>query len=582
MTDRPQQPDDEPESQTSDSVDEHLTLNPESVPSEDAASALEDLGSPAAAKAQYSDEALEALKVITVDRDEMTDEQRQLRDKTARGMALVATRTVVVRGLGLFGTIFLARYLTPSEYGIVAFGLTLIIIGRFFADGGLGAGLLRRETRPERFELQALLAFQQAMVWPVVVVGSLLAWFVLDLGGPPGTSSHNEGALTITLMLAAMGIDVLRVANAIACERDLEYTPIVRAEIAEFLVYNALAIVLVVNGMGVLGVGIANMVRACVGSGLILFWGPIGWLWPKWNTAVVKSLAKFGAYFQASWLATIFRDQGLAMLLLAISGTAALGVFDQARRLLVVVTMVFESAWRVGLPGLARMMEAGAQPKMLLERGLGLAGVAMTFPVVALVATCQWLVPLLLGPGWDDVGELIPWVGAAIMLTIPIATIMTTLLWAQDEPKKVFMMGIPALIATLGVGAAFMTKYDATGAGIGLVAGGVVYVASCVYLAREIFGPGAIPRFVGPILAAAGAVAVGILAGEAAGTSNFLSFLAAGFAGVAALLVLLVVVANSSAMDLWRFMGKAFGKGGDDKGDQGGPKGGDAVEGVPA
>ena len=34
----------------------------------------------------------------------------------------------------------------------------------------------------------------------------------------------------------------------------------------------------------------------------------------------------------ASWLATIFRDQGLAMLVFAISGSAALGAFDQARR----------------------------------------------------------------------------------------------------------------------------------------------------------------------------------------------------------------------------------------------------------
>lgn len=560
MSDRPEQPSDPSAPRPGGERSDEPILNPEAHAPEDAASALEDLGSPSAARAQYSDEALDTLRTFTADRDEITEEQRELRDKTARGMALVGIRTVVVRGLGLFGTIFLARLLTPEEYGIVAFGLVLIVVGRFLADGGLGPGLLRRETPPERYELQALMAFQQVVIWPVVLLGSLVAFFVLDLAGPPGTSTHAAGALTVTMMLIAMAIDVLRVANAIACERDLEYKPIVRAEIIEFLVYNALALGLVYAGMGVIGVGIANMVRACVGSGLILYWGPIGWLWPKWNTAVVKSLAKFGAYFQASWLATIFRDQGLAIILLAISGTAALGVFDQARRLLVIVTMVFESAWRVGLPGLARMMEAGAQPKMLLERGLGLAGVAMAFPVVALVATCQWLVPLLLGPGWDDVADLIPWVGAAIMLTIPIATIMTTLLWAQDEPKKVFYMGIPALIATLGVGAAFMGEYDAVGAGIGLTAGGAVYVASCVYLAREVFGPGAIPRFIGPIVAAAGAVLTGIYAGEALDPGNVLGVLAAGTAGVAALLVLLLIFANSSALDLWRFMGKAFGR----------------------
>ncbi|MFT4035998.1 MAG: oligosaccharide flippase family protein, partial [Patulibacter sp.] len=400
----------------------------------------------------YSDEALETLRMVTAADDEITEEQRQVRDKTAKGMMLVGVRTVVVRGLGLLGTIFLARLLSPEDYGVVALGLTIIVLGRFLADGGLGPGLIRREQPPQRYEYAALLAFQQLVTWPVAALGSLLAFTTLSVGG-------SDGALTMSLMLVGMVIDVMRSANSIACERELEYQPIVRAEIVEFLVYNVLAIGLVAGGMGLVGVGIANVARAAVGSSLLILTGPLGWVTPRWNGGVVRSLAKFGAYFQASWLATMLRDQGLAMLLFAISGRASLGAFDQARRLLVIVTLVFESAWRVGLPGLARMMEAGAAPKMLLERGLGLAGVAMAFPVVGLVATCDWLVPLLLGDGWTETARLIPWVGAAIMITIPIATIISTLLWAQDEPKKVFVMGMPALAVTLAAGALAMTRY---------------------------------------------------------------------------------------------------------------------------
>ncbi len=504
----------------------------------------------AARRAGYSDEALETLRMVTAADDEITEEQRQVRDKTAKGMMLVGVRTVVVRGLGLLGTIFLARLLSPEDYGVVALGLTIIVLGRFLADGGLGPGLIRRETPPERYEYAALLAFQQVVTWPVFLLGSLLAFSTLSLGG-------DEGAITISLMLLGMVIDVMRSANSIACERDLEYQPIVRAEIVEFLVYNVLAIGLVSSGMGLLGVGIANVARAVTGSGLLILTGPVGWISPKWNLGVVKSLAKFGAYFQASWLATMMRDQGLAMILFAISGRASLGAFDQARRLLVIVTLVFESAWRVGLPGLARMMEAGAAPKMLLERGLGLAGVAMAFPVVALVATSQWIVPLLLGDGWDETARLIPWVGAAIMLTIPIATIISTLLWAQDEPKKVFIMGMPALIVTLGAGAIAMTKYDAVGAGIGLVAGGVAFVISAVGMARDVFGPTAIPRFVGPILASAGASVAGWFVASELELAPFLGTLVSGVVGIVALAVLLVVVARRSTMDLWRFIGRA-------------------------
>ncbi|MEH3053612.1 MAG: oligosaccharide flippase family protein [Patulibacter minatonensis] len=500
----------------------------------------------------YSDEALETLRMATAADDEITEAQRAVRDKTAKGMMLVGVRTVVVRGLGLFGTIFLARLLSPGDYGVVALGLTIIVLGRFLADGGLGPGLIRRELPPERHEYAALLAFQQVVTWPVAAVGSLLAFGALNVGG-------TEGAITMSLMLVGMVIDVMRSANSIACERDLEYQPIVRAEIVEFLVYNVLAIGLVSSGMGLLGVGIANVARAVTGSGLLILTGPLGWVTPRWNWSVVKDLAKFGAYFQASWLATMFRDQGLAMILFAISGRASLGAFDQARRLLVIVTLVFESAWRVGLPGLARMMEAGAAPRMLLERGLGLAGVAMAFPVVGLVATSEWIVPFLLGGGWDETARLIPWVGAAIMITIPIATIISTLLWAQDEPKKVFVMGVPALVVTLGVGAAAMTRYDAVGAGIGLVAGGVVFVVSAVGMAREVFGPSAVPKFAGPVVAAAGASLAGWAMASALDPNPFVGTFVAGVGGLAALVLLLFAVARSSTIDLWRFIGRATG-----------------------
>ncbi|MDQ8043773.1 MAG: oligosaccharide flippase family protein [Solirubrobacteraceae bacterium] len=510
------------------------------------AAAADDL----ARAAGYSDEALETLRMVTAEDDEITDEQRAVRDKTAKSMMLVGIRTVVVRALGLLGTIFLARLLSPADYGVVALGLTLVVLGRFFADGGVAPGLIRREEPPSRHEYGALLGFQQVVLWPITIVASILCFTVFDLGGTAGSA-------TVSLMLVATIIDVMRSANSIAAERDLEYTPIVRAEIVEFAVYNVLAIGLVAGGTGIIGVGIANIARSLTGSGLVILWGPLKWVRLGWDFKVIKALARFGIFFQLSWLATLFRDQGLALILAAVSGRASLGAFDQARRLLVIVTLVFESAWRVGLPGLARMMEAGAAPKMLFQRGLGLAGVAMTFPVVGLVATCHWLVPFLLGDGWRETTLLIPWVGAAIMLTMPIATIISTLLWARDEPKKVFYMGMPALIGTLAIGAVAMTRYDAVGAGIGLTAGGVIYVASCIYYATDVFGMKSIPQFLGPILAATGASFAGYFVGRAVGGGDLPGVLVSGTVSIAVLLVLLMVLARSAATDLWRFAGKA-------------------------
>ncbi len=72
---------------------------------------------------------------------------------------------------------------------------------------------------------------------------------------------------------------------------------------------------------------------------------------------------RFGLFFQGAWLGTILRDQGLNVLVASIAGTAALGAWALAQRLLVVLNVLFESAWRVALPGFARLTEAGESPR---------------------------------------------------------------------------------------------------------------------------------------------------------------------------------------------------------------------------
>ena len=84
----------------------------------------------------------------------------EVRQRAITGAAVDVMRGIGVRLVGLIGTLVLARLLTPHDFGIVAFGVTLITFANFLADGGIGSGLIRRVDPPERADLKALLAFQ--------------------------------------------------------------------------------------------------------------------------------------------------------------------------------------------------------------------------------------------------------------------------------------------------------------------------------------------------------------------------------------------------------------------------------------
>ena len=133
---------------------------------------------------------------------------------------------------------------------MVAFGTTVVTIGNFFADGGLGAALIRRADHPSVDELRALLALQ-------LILAIVIALAVAIVGFRAGTT----GAVT-AIMACSLPLLALRAPHAIALERALEYRPIAATEFAESLVFDRWAIAMVEAGWGVGGVASADIGRS--------------------------------------------------------------------------------------------------------------------------------------------------------------------------------------------------------------------------------------------------------------------------------------------------------------------------------
>lgn len=457
-----------------------------------------------------------------------------LRHRAARGLVSVALRTVFVRAIGFLGVVVIAPLLGPSDYGIVALGLTITIVGYFFADGGLNPGLIGREEPPSKAELQAVAGFQ------LLVTGTITA-IVCAIGLPQGT-----GGAAIALMSIALMPGTLRVPGVIMAERQLHYSVIVRAEVTEAMIYSCAAVGLVLLGFGVIGVGVAAILRSVVGTTIIVAFGDVGLVRPRLNLRLLLPTMRFGVFFQGAWLATILRDQGLNVLLASIAGTAALGAWSLANRLLVVLTLLFESAWRVALPGFARLTEAGESPSHLLERGLSFAATSTGFAVAGMVAATPAAVPALFGGDWDATISALPWIAGGSMIALPLVTVLATLLWVRGDSERVFYMAAPAIVVTLALGAILSAPLGAVGAGIAYFAGQALLLCTCIYQARELFGWAAAGHIVVPTLSAAAAATVGWLVAITL-TPQWIAAIAAAIAAIG-IYAALVAVFDHAAM----------------------------------
>ena len=167
----------------------------------------------------------------------------EVRERAVTGAAVDVLRGFGVRFMGLVGTLVLARLLTPHDFGIIAFGATLVTFANFLTDGGIAAGLIRRVDPPTRAELRAFLAFQLGF-------NSLLAGVVGIALLPVG----EFGQLT-AMMMIALPLTAVRVPGVILLERRLNYRPLAFVEIVESICYYGWAIVTVSYGWGVWGAG---------------------------------------------------------------------------------------------------------------------------------------------------------------------------------------------------------------------------------------------------------------------------------------------------------------------------------------
>jgi O-antigen/teichoic acid export membrane protein len=187
----------------------------------------------------------------------------EVRERAAGGAAVLGARGAIVFAVGLVVNIALARLLVPRDFGVVALGSVLLVVGSQISDGGVGAALIRREEPPERIELEAVAGLQMAAAW------------ALALAGAGGAALFGRDGLVIALMLASLPILSLRIPAGIVLERRLSYRPIAFVDLVEAISYYAWALTSVGLGFGVWGLASAVVARAAIGALTMMFVGPV-------------------------------------------------------------------------------------------------------------------------------------------------------------------------------------------------------------------------------------------------------------------------------------------------------------------
>jgi O-antigen/teichoic acid export membrane protein len=464
----------------------------------------------------------------------------ELRRRASAGVFIVGSLGFVNLVVGFCGNVVLARLLLPRDFGLVALGATLMVFANALSEGGLGAGLIRREAPPARHELRALLALQLTITTTLALIAALVALL------------FGRAGLVVAIMMLALPTSALELPGRLMLSRTLVYRRLAVVDICSVLSYYGWAVAAVVAGFGVWGLATAAVARALTGALVMLRVSGLGILWPSFaGIRALLPVVRFGIRFQAVPFTIVVRDQLLNVGTGALGGVATLGLWSFARRLLEVPLLVFQGLWRVSFPAMSQLLAARENPAPVIQRGVALSAIAAGFVLSVSAATAPELVPAVFGEHWREAAQAMPPACLGLLIGGPISVATVGYLYAAGDPVTVLRASACVALCWLCVGLGLLPFIGVAALGVGWLASSV---CDAVVLGRGTFrlcGARMLPPLRVPLAVGAAAGAAG-WAVTVAGPAGLLSAALGGLTAAALQLGGLTVFRRALLMETVR------------------------------
>ena len=271
--------------------------------------------------------------------------------KRARwAVVILGIRAVLQQLVVLGATVYLARTLARSDYGIFSILSFAMSFFTLVGGAGLAASAVQRDEQPDHRELSGLWWLQ--LVLALALVGLAFAgapYLHLFFDDLPDSSPWLLRGLSLGLLFT-----MLRATPFLLLERHLHFGKISALEFLGTVTFYAIACLLAAGGHGAAALVAATVAQSAfiaVAANVIRPFIPSRTL--SWER--IKRHVRFGLSFQGIHVAGLVNNAATPLLVGARMGTDALGVVEFARSTAWMPTVLIGIVRRVSFPYFSRL-----------------------------------------------------------------------------------------------------------------------------------------------------------------------------------------------------------------------------------
>lgn len=387
-----------------------------------------------------------------------------------RGGSVTFLGQVLKLGIHLLGLVLLARFLSPTEFGLVAMVSIFMLLSQLLRDAGLPMASLQASSLSK--------AQSSNMFWINASLGLVLGG-ALCLSSPLIVELFQEPQLQAIIPPLALVIFLngLQAQIQVHLARSYRYNKLVISELSAQVLSTFIAVLVAYLGFGVWALvlqqilyAFALLVFRSVASGF-----HVGL--PRKNTntkpLLVNSMHLGGAQL-LNWAATSVDSLAVGVA----SGPTALGLYDRSVQLLSgPMGTIVNALTQVIIPGARRAKQRGVTYEISLLRVQSIFGVFLFWVLLSAALCAPAYIPLLLGNDWKEMILLFQIIslGGCFRL-LGFSSFWSFILMSASREQLVYALISRSLVVALIIGGAFFGGVlgVACGYSLGLVSNWII------------------------------------------------------------------------------------------------------------
>lgn len=403
-----------------------------------------------------------------------------LKEKAVKGAAWMVSMRLAVNLLGLVSTVFLARLLTPTDFGIVALAGSAYAFFSMMGQFGFDSALIHmKEPSDEHYH----------SAWTAnIIVGATVSVIMFGVAAPAArffSEPRIENVVyAFSLLSLAKGFENIGVVNF---RKSLKFM----GDFLYFVIPKIVSVIVAVTAAYILKSYWALVIGMVTSQVITLLYSHFAQPFrPRFAVSKIPELLGFSRWILSNNGLQYLSSNGVEVILGRLKDSSAVGLFGIAKQLAYLPSSeLLAPINRALFPSFSSVADDPERLHSILSRVISVAAIISVPAAFGILALADTLILVVFGDKWVAAAPLLSVLGFAGVVAAAKSAFGPVLL-ARGEPKIVSHSTLAQVIISLPLVFILVASLGTVGVAYASLAGAIVTLPVLVYGVRNSIGFG--------------------------------------------------------------------------------------------